>query len=512
MFVGIVRDITARKEIERMKGEFVSTVSHELRTPLTSIRGSLGLITGGAVGKLPKKARDMIDMAEKNTERVINLVNDILDMEKLESGSMEFRFKAVDLTSLVKHGIEINRGYADQHNIEFLLVESAEGFEVNGDGDRLIQVLANLLSNAAKFSPEGENVEIAVTRQNGTARVSVSDHGPGIPEEFRDNVFAKFTQADSSDTRKAGGTGLGLNISKTIVDKHGGTIGFDTEAGVGTTFYFELPIFDEAAQAAAATPAMVREGSRILICEDDQDIAGFLSIMLEQNGFSADVAHTAKQAKELLDQKAYDAMTLDLLLPDQDGISFLRSLREDDRTRDLPIIVVSVVADERRGELQNGDAFGVVDWLAKPIDHARLLAAVSDTLAARPNSQPRLLYVEDDADLLKVVTKLLGDIAEVVAAGTLKEAKKRLLKERFDLVVIDVGLPDGSGLDLLRFLKKNGDAKTPVIIFSAAEVDPEVAAEVHAALVKSKTSNKVLLETIRACIAPSRRRVAKAAP
>ena len=251
MFVGIVRDITARKEMERMKGEFVSTVSHELRTPLTSIRGSLGLIAGGAVGKVSKKALKMIDMAEKNTERVIKLVNDILDMEKLESGSMEFRFKAVDLTRLVKHGIEINRGYADQHNIEFVLGDSTEGLKVNGDSDRLIQVLANLLSNAAKFSPEGENVEIAVSRQNGVARVSVSDRGPGIPEDFRDNVFAKFTQADSSDTRKAGGTGLGLNISKTIVDKHGGTIGFDTEAGVGTTFYFELPILDEAAEAAA---------------------------------------------------------------------------------------------------------------------------------------------------------------------------------------------------------------------------------------------------------------------
>lgn len=252
--IGVVStsiDITERKEMDRLKREFISTVSHELRTPLTSIRGSLGLISGGAVGKVSKKALEMIAMAEKNTESVINLVNDILDMEKLESGSMEFRFKAVDLTRLVKHGIEINRGYADQYNIEFVLVESAEGFKVHGDSDRLIQVLANLLSNAAKFSPEGENVEIAVSRQNGVARVSVSDRGPGIPEDFRDNVFAKFTQADSSDTRKAGGTGLGLNISKTIVDKHGGTIGFDTEAGVGTTFYFELPILDEAAEAAA---------------------------------------------------------------------------------------------------------------------------------------------------------------------------------------------------------------------------------------------------------------------
>ncbi|MCH7551725.1 MAG: PAS domain S-box protein, partial [Proteobacteria bacterium] len=197
MFVGIIRDITQRKEMERLKGEFVSTVSHELRTPLTSIRGSLGLITGGAVGKLSGKVREMIDVAEKNTERLINLVNDILDMEKIESGSMEFRFGPLDLARLVEQGIETNKGYAEDQGVEFLLTETQAELTVRGDGDRLMQVMANLLSNAAKFSPKGEKIEIAVTRHNNRARVSVSDHGPGIPKEFQDQVFSKFTQADS---------------------------------------------------------------------------------------------------------------------------------------------------------------------------------------------------------------------------------------------------------------------------------------------------------------------------
>ena len=196
----------------------------------------------------------MIDVAEKNTERLINLVNDILDMEKIESGIMEFRFGPLDLARLVEHGIETNQGYAADQGVEFLLTETQAELTVRGDGDRLMQVMVNLLSNAAKFSPKGEKVEISVIRHNGKARVSVSDHGPGIPKEFQDAVFSKFTQADSSDTRQAGGTGLGLNISKTIIEKHDGSIGFDTEAGKGTTFYFEVPFYDEGAEEEASPP------------------------------------------------------------------------------------------------------------------------------------------------------------------------------------------------------------------------------------------------------------------
>ena len=158
MFVGVVRDITERKEMDRMKDEFISTVSHELRTPLMSIRGSPGLIAGGAIGKVSKNVRELIDMAEKNTERLMNLVNDILDMEKIESGSMEFRFSSLDLKALVEQAIEANHGYAEEHGVEFVLVPSETGLLVRGDGDRLIQVLANFLSTAAKFLSEIEKL------------------------------------------------------------------------------------------------------------------------------------------------------------------------------------------------------------------------------------------------------------------------------------------------------------------------------------------------------------------
>ena len=499
MFVGIVRDITERQEMDRMKSEFISTVSHELRTPLTSIRGSLGLVTGGAVGKVPKKVQAMINMAEQNTERLINLVNDILDIEKIESGSLEFQFDVIDMLDLIRDEVEANQGYAKQHEVEFVLTQSDPDLVVRGDRNRLNQVLANLLSNAAKFSASGEKIEIAVIRNNGVARVSVSDHGTGIPDEFRKTIFEKFTQADSSDTRQAGGTGLGLNISKTIIEKHDGEIGFYPNQEQGTVFYFDLPLLDEKGGTVTSLPAIVREGSRILICEDDKDIAGLLSMVLEQNGHISDIAYNAAQAETLLGKNNYDALTLDLSLPDKDGIALFRSLREDERTRDLPVIVVSVSADERRDELQNGEAIGIVDWLTKPIDQERLMSAVFRSLSDR-NGKHRILYVEDDTDLVSVVSELLKNMADVIAVTTLEEGKQRLASEAFDMVLIDLGLPDGSGADLLPLLTKDDESVIPTIIFSGQDVGQDIAAEVNAVLIKSKTSNEQLVKTIEACI------------
>jgi len=234
-------DISERKRVERMKTEFVSTVSHELRTPLTSIHGSLGLVLGGAVGEVPVPARELLRIAESNSERLIGLVNDILDIEKIESGRMEFRMEVVDLNVLTEQVVTANRAYADRLGVKVDVVPAADSAEVMGDPARLAQVVTNLLSNAAKFSPEGETVEVTVRRGNGALRVEVADRGPGIPESFRERVFEKFTQADSSDTRSVGGTGLGLSICRAIIDTHGGTIGYESDPGLKTRFHFELP-------------------------------------------------------------------------------------------------------------------------------------------------------------------------------------------------------------------------------------------------------------------------------
>lgn len=244
--VGIYTDISQQKKMDRLKSEFVSTVSHELRTPLTSIRGSLGLVAGEVTGELPAQAKALIDIAYSNTERLLALINDILDIEKIQSGEIDFDLKPQPLLPLVEQAISANKGYAERHHVTFTLVEGLPDVMVNVDGERLMQVMSNLLSNAAKFSHADGKVEITVSLENQRARITVIDHGVGVPDDFRGHVFDKFTQADSSDTRHKGGTGLGLSITQSIVEMMRGEIGFDSKPGVGTTFYFTLPVWREA--------------------------------------------------------------------------------------------------------------------------------------------------------------------------------------------------------------------------------------------------------------------------
>ncbi len=506
LFTGVIRDITERKQVERMKSEFVSSVSHELRTPLTSIRGALGLIVGTMGDKLDRKVQDLVDIAFNNSQRLINLVNDILDLEKIGSGRMEFRLEPTDLVVLVRKALADNRGLADEYGIKFKLAGPPPATWVQADGDRIGQVMANLLSNAAKFSPKGGTVEVSLTRHKGAARISVADRGPGIPEEFRSRIFERFSQADSSDARKVGGTGLGLSIVKAIVSHHQGEISFDTEVGAGTTFHVDLPEVPEPRIPAAVTTEPKREGpaalnsGHILICEDDQDIAKLLAVLLEQNGLTSDIAYTAKDAKALLREKRYDAMTVDILLPGQDGISLIRDIRRNRRTRDLPVVVISARAETARDALE-GTTLDIVDWLNKPIDEKHLQRALALATGGTPLEKPRLLYVEDDPDLVEIVTALVAETAHTTVAGSLGQARSKLKKGTFDLVILDVRLPDGSGLDLLESLRDENGQPTPVIIFSGDEVVGELARQVDAALVKSRTSDIQLLETIRRLIA-----------
>ncbi len=493
-FLGSITDITERKRVEKLKNEFISTVSHELRTPLTSIRGSLGLVSNGVTGALPPKARTMLDIAVKNCDRLVALVNDILDIEKVASGKLVFKMQVFEIGALLAQVVEATRPYADSLGVHLKLEAPAEGMTVHADAERLVQVITNLVSNACKFSPKGRAVTVRSSRIGGRVRVEVEDHGAGIPEEFRPHIFQKFAQAASRDDANRKGTGLGLAISKALIENMAGTIGFTSRTGAGCVFHVELP----ERKLEQAPAAEQRRRPRILICEDEKDIAEVLRAMLDQEGFDADVALTLGEARQLLKRGSYAAMTLDLVLPDGHAFPFMRELRLDPATAALPLIVLSACLDDGEQQL-GGHAFGVIDWLEKPIAPGRLSRALGVVLAA--GRRPRILHVEDDPDITQVVQKLLQDTADVDQAGTVLEAWEMLKRRDYDLLLLDVGLPDGSGLELLPALRKSSSTPIPSVIFSAQELSPRTARHVSAALLKSKTSNPELLGRIRSLLA-----------
>ncbi|MDP9119666.1 MAG: HAMP domain-containing histidine kinase, partial [Actinomycetota bacterium] len=248
--LGIFRNVTAQKEVERLKQEFVSTVSHELRTPLASIQGSLGLLATGAMGSLPKEAVEVVAIAERNVVRLLGIINDILDLERLQSGRLNMTLAPTRMSGVVDRSIEALKGFVDQKQIRFdVLASSGRAFV---DADRIVQVLVNLLSNAAKFSPRATTVSVASMEAAGWVKVSVRDEGPGIPVLYHSSIFERFRQVTSPERPSKGGTGLGLAICKTIVEAHGGTIGVESEEGHGSTFWFHVPAVSVDLDEAAA--------------------------------------------------------------------------------------------------------------------------------------------------------------------------------------------------------------------------------------------------------------------
>jgi PAS domain S-box-containing protein len=489
-FAKIVRDISERKRVEQLKDEFVSTVNHELRTPLTSIAGSLGLLEGGAGGELPAGAARLIAIAHANCQRLIRLINDMLDVEKIESGKMQFEMTHQSLADVVNRSVEAMSHYTHKSEIR-IEVAVSEGSEVRGDLDRLIQVVTNLVSNAVKFSPPSGRVHVSVTPLDRLVRLCVADDGPGIPAEFCSRIFTKFAQADSSDTRQKGGTGLGLVIAKDIVERHGGQLWFESEAGHGARFYVDLP---RVSSAVVQTDAAAE--NTVLLCEDDADIAAILTQILEREGVVVETAQTIAQARAALaEPHRYRALLLDLILPDGDGISLIRSLRARKETQELPVIVVSAEA-ERGRESAGAGALNVVDWMDKPVELERLRRAVHAALGPTPMRRPVVLHVEDDHDILQVTASALSGCGEIVPVDSLAAARAFLARRTPDLIILDIGLGDGSGLDLLPELGAGAQTLIPVVIFSVQDSPGILLPQIKAVLVKSKTSLNQLAQTV----------------
>ncbi|MGC3979928.1 MAG: ATP-binding protein [Steroidobacteraceae bacterium] len=384
MLVAILRDMTEPRAVERMKGEFVATVSHELRTPLTSIAGSLALLSGGAGGQLPAAAQRLLDIAHRNSQRLTVLINDILELEKAESGRSGLRLVPQSLLAVVQQAIEANRGYAQQQQVQLTLHNDAGDPVVLLDEARLMQVLANLLTNAIKFSPPGAPVMIAMERCSGSVRVTIHDNGPGVPESFRERIFLRFAQADNSNTRRTGGTGLGLAISKSLIEQHRGIIGFDSGqsavgGGQGASFWFELPLAVAGSAELVAFDAALA-GVSILACEDDPDIAQLLRDLLAQRGCHIEVVSAVAAAQQALRDRRPDLLLVDVNLPDVDGLALIDSLRAEAEYSTLPIIILTALDGAQLDDRVR--SMNVSACLRKPVAAQELYAALAGALAA----------------------------------------------------------------------------------------------------------------------------------
>jgi PAS domain S-box-containing protein len=461
-FNAFVRDISERRAVERMKDEFVSVVSHELRTPLTSIRGALGLLTSGLVGVLPERGRRMLEIALNNTDRLVRLINDILDIERMQLGKVTVQRRLCDTAALLTQAVEEMQAMAEEAGVT--LAVTSLPVRVWADPDRIIQTLTNLLSNAIKFSPAGGTVWVTVARQKEEAVFMVKDQGRGIPAGKLETIFERFQQVDASDARKRGGTGLGLAICRSIVRQHEGRIWAESVFGTGSSFFFTLPVWKEAEH-----PLSVPEvRPLILVCDDDPSVLEVVGAVLEHHGYQVVTATSGQEAVAQAAAQQPAAILLDLLMPGMNGWETMATLKSRRETHAIPIIIFSILSPQERTPSQPEFS----GWVSKSSDEVVLFQALKRALEERARTA-LVLVVEDDLDLAKVLIAILQRHGiETVHARTGREAIEGCERWRPDLLVLDLILPDGDGFVVADWLKQHDQLRQmPVAVYSAKDLD-----------------------------------------
>jgi PAS domain S-box-containing protein len=492
----ILHDVTRQREVDHLKDEFVSIVSHELRTPLTSIRGALGLLANGMLGDVSDRGKRMLDVAITNTDRLVRLINDILDVERIESGAVPMARRRVALADILTNVEEVMRPYADKAGVRLNI--GRLDVDLNVDADRIVQTLVNLLSNAVKFSRSGSLVRLEVARELEDVHIRVCDEGRGIPGDMLEKVFVRFQQVDASDAREKGGSGLGLSISRSIVQQHDGRIWAESKLGSGSTFHVLLPIMPRANDAQSRTGSENGPAPLVLVCDDDEDVRTVVTAMLQDRGYRVIAAEDGITAVELASRHRPAVMLLDLLMPGEyDGWRTMAVMKDRDDTRDIPVIIVSGSGEGRPAPADSEEQ----KRMRKPVDSTSLIRAIEQALS-QWGAGANVLVVEDDIDLARILLEFLrAQGLRPAHACDGREAVQLSQKLNPSLIILDLMLPDTDGFAVVDWLRQHDRLRdTPIMVYTARDLDDEQRARLAIApellFTKSRMPPEELVERV----------------
>ncbi len=465
--------ITRQSELDTIKDEFISTVSHELRTPLTSIRGSLGLLSAGLMGNLDPKAQNLLRIAVTNTDRLIRLINDILDLERMQSGRAPLHVRRCSLAELAQQAVETMTSMAETAHVRLDLATPLPlDCAFDGDPDRILQVITNLLSNAIKFSPVTSTIQLSIESVPASLTLRVADQGRGIPVEKLDSIFERFGQVEASDARQKGGTGLGLAICRTIVAQHNGTIWAESNQqqgrGPGASLLVTLPRLSASPEASVLP---VPASSTVLLCDDDPGIRTVVAEHLRQHGYRILEAESGEQCIALAATEPIEAILLDLYMPGLTGWETLQRLKNSRATASIPVVILSVLPPASSGSSDARAAEAAQGWVQKPFNEAHLLSELSRVLHTG-EGPAHVLLVEDDQDLAAVViTGFTEANVRIDHAATRQSAIEQCLRHAPDLLILDLTLSDGDGFTLVDWLRNQPNLRSlPLVVYSGREV------------------------------------------
>ena len=435
-------------------------------------------------------------IARNESERLIRLINDILDIRKIAAGKLELKKAVVEPAQVVQTTIKSLEAMAADMQVR-LTSEIKTGHTLFADKDRIIQVLTNLVSNAIKFSPIGGQIKIILQAHEQLIKFAVVDQGPGIPADKLDRLFRPFQQLDSSDTRAKGGTGLGLTISKAIVEEHGGKIGVDTNSGTGSTFWFELPALGQNVirlPSAADLSGM----HQVLIVEDDLQLAELLKLRLQEDGYNLLIAPSLKMASDILAKSKIEVIILDIQLPDGNGLDWLKKIEESPGVKIVPVIVIT----GRELDMNTYSLPMLIGWLRKPFEEKDLLKALQVAVKEKSSRAPRVLIVEDDRNTRKLIIDQLQHLdIDFIEAPDGAAAIKLAIQEKPDLIILDISLPYKDGFTVVEVLRHEKVSNTPLLVYTSRDLDKQEMQKLTLGLtrhlIKSRTSETQFLDTVR---------------